>query len=108
MMLLKETLGSSSTTNWFKVGPIRDGFTVEMLSGGGSGFNGGTITMQTRTGGTQGAGATAHSYTIDGSVESWTAADKRRYLDGNAEFRFSSDGNINDVDIYVQGESIII
>lgn len=101
-MILKEGLGASGTTDWF-MNNSPEQFEIEMLSGGGSGFNAGTITMQTR----DKFGDSARTHVIDGANETWSAADKRRYEEAG-EFRFSADASISDVDITIRGGSVTI
>ncbi len=102
MLLVKEGLGASGTSPIIHLGNPDD-FLIEMRSGGGTGFNSGTITMQQRNGP---AGAWT-TYTIDGSNETWTAADRRRYVDGGCAIRFSADSSISDVDIWVEGRMVL-
>ncbi len=103
MQLLKLGLAAGSTSPVFSVGNGCN-FWVEMRSGGGTGFNGGTITMEATP--DRGAAAFAN-YAIDGSAETWTAADKRRYVDGAAFYRFSAGANVSDVDIWVHGVNVL-
>lgn len=102
MQALNVAFGASSTSNTFRVNSYGD-FWVEMRSGGGAGFGGGTITMQSKP---ENGGSFA-TYTIDGAAETWTAADKRRYVDGGIDVRFVSDGSVSDVDIWFSGCHVV-
>ncbi len=101
MDILATTLTASQTSDSFFVDHY-DNYYVQMRDGGGTGFNGGTITMQSRPH----ASAGWDSYVIDGSAETWTDDDKRRYVDGGMEIRFVADASINDVDIWVAGNGV--
>lgn len=102
MTILQVGLTASGTSPVFRMGNGSD-FWVMMRSGGGTGFNGGTITMQFKP---DAAGGFA-SYVIDGSTETWTGADKRRYIDGSGDFQFVADASISDVDIWVHGAEVL-
>ncbi len=101
MQSLNVAFGASSTSNTFRVNGYGD-FWVEMRSGGGTGFNSGTITMKSKN---EPAGSFA-TYTIGAANETWTAADKRRYVDGAIDIQFTSDGSVSDVDIWFSGANV--
>ena len=102
MLLLKEALGATTTTDYFHVN-ANGKFWID-LSGT---WGGGTITIKRALTQTLAEAGTFADFYPDGTLATFTANGVHEYeVPIGTCYRFASDGSISDVDIYVGGHAV--